>query len=166
MFGGRTGPEESAAQPVQRSNLIGPAAQLLLQGLGLTALDVTPTGPGGIVTKGDVLEAAARGITPGKAPSVESEEKLPSAAVAVANGGGEAVKLPPAAPQPVKAPQAAPAAPKQQPLERVQPSEAGRRRNSDSKLRGILAAKMLQDGERIPDAWLRDWVGAPKARAQ
>ena len=42
----------------------------------------------------------------------------------------------------------------------------GPRRSPDSKLRGILAEQMLRQGQRIPDSWLRDWVGAGPAQQQ
>lgn len=146
------------AEPVQRSSLIGPAAQLLLQGLGLSATDVTPTGPGGIVTKGDVLAAAASGVKPGQAP--QPQPKRADGGAVAAQQGDASAQLPSVTPQPAVAPQPSPAVPQQQPLERSQRSAAGR--SPDSKLRAIVAEKMLQEGQRIPDAWLRDWVGAPK----
>ncbi len=57
--GGEDDETSSSAPDVPRSSKIGPAAQLLLQGAGLSAEDVTPSGPGGIVTKGDVMQAIA-----------------------------------------------------------------------------------------------------------
>lgn len=50
--------------PHQASAKIGPAARKLLAERGLTASDVTPTGPQNIVTKGDVLAAVSAGVKP------------------------------------------------------------------------------------------------------
>ena len=47
---------------------MGPAAQALLRSSGMSLRDVTPSGPHGIVTKGDVLAAMQGG---GKAASQE-----------------------------------------------------------------------------------------------
>ena len=57
--GGEDETSSSSEPDVPRSSKIGPAAQLLLQGAGLSKEDVTPSGPGGIVTKGDVIRAIA-----------------------------------------------------------------------------------------------------------
>ena len=57
--GGEDEKMSSSAPDVPRSSKIGPAASLLLQGAGLTKEDVSPSGPGGIVTKGDVMRAIA-----------------------------------------------------------------------------------------------------------
>jgi pyruvate dehydrogenase E2 component (dihydrolipoamide acetyltransferase) len=46
---------------------IGPAARMLLQESGLTMQQISPTGPRGIITKGDVLAAMESGMKPGKA---------------------------------------------------------------------------------------------------
>lgn len=43
---------------------IGPAARVLLHEHGLSPSDIAPTGPNGIVTKGDVLQAVAGGSKP------------------------------------------------------------------------------------------------------
>ena len=53
-----------AAEAVKRNTRIGPAAKHLLLVNGLSAEDVTPTGPHGIVTKGDVLAALEGGAKP------------------------------------------------------------------------------------------------------
>lgn len=43
--------EEQPKQWRQASTTMGPAARILLQGAGLSASDVEPTGPNGIITK-------------------------------------------------------------------------------------------------------------------
>jgi pyruvate dehydrogenase E2 component (dihydrolipoamide acetyltransferase) len=81
-------------QRVKANSRIGPAARMALQDAGLTADDVTPTGPNNIITKADVLAAVAAGLKPGSAPAA-------------------AAAKPPAAAQPAAAPkQQAPAAAK------------------------------------------------------
>ena len=57
--GGEDEKPSSSEPDIPRSSKIGPAASLLLQGAGLTKEDVSPSGPGGIVTKGDVMRAIA-----------------------------------------------------------------------------------------------------------
>ena len=52
---------------------MGPAASLLLQGAGLSKEDVTPSGPGGIITKGDVMKAIA-GQTSSKSAETDNTE--------------------------------------------------------------------------------------------
>lgn len=49
---------------MKRNTRIGPAAKHLLLVNSLSAEDVTPTGPHGIVTKGDVLAALEGGAKP------------------------------------------------------------------------------------------------------
>lgn len=60
--------EEAPAQAptTQRNSRIGPAARTLLEESGIPADLVTPTGPKGIITKGDVLAAIQAGV---KAPA-------------------------------------------------------------------------------------------------
>ena len=57
---------EQAPPAVKRSDRLGPAAKKLLGEAGLSLDDITPTGPRGIVTKGDVLAAMAGGQKPGR----------------------------------------------------------------------------------------------------
>ncbi len=51
----------------------GPAARVLLQRAGLQSSDVNPTGPNGIVTKGDVLAAMTQTATSSKKGAQKSE---------------------------------------------------------------------------------------------
>lgn len=97
-------PQESAANPaaaVHRNSRIGPAAKMALANAGLAHEDVQPTGPHGIVTKSDVLAAAAAGTKPrlAAAPAQQAEGKsttaapvieTPSAAPGPNNVGSEA----------------------------------------------------------------------------
>ncbi|KAK2078663.1 hypothetical protein QBZ16_003503 [Prototheca wickerhamii] len=50
---------QPASGAARNDHLLGPAARLLLQGAGLSVEDVTPTGPHGVVTKGDEAAASA-----------------------------------------------------------------------------------------------------------
>lgn len=159
-----------------RSSKIGPAAQLLLDGSGLAATDITPTGPGGIITKGDVLAAVSIGVKPQQAAQPAAQQAPPQAAVqpppeqqkaqqapkaevkkdVASEGGVQSGKV---ADQKPSAASVSVAAPQQQPFE---PAVQQKRGGSDWKLRAILAEKMIRQGQRIPDLWLRDWVGAKK----
>lgn len=72
-------PQEAATSPtteVHRNSRIGPAARMALANAGLAHEDVEPTGPHGIVTKSDVLAAAAAGTKPklAAAPAQQVEE--------------------------------------------------------------------------------------------
>lgn len=51
---------------MERNVRMGPAAQHLLRSSGLKAEDIRPTGPRGILTKGDVLQAIESGAKPSK----------------------------------------------------------------------------------------------------
>lgn len=168
-----------------RSSKIGPAAQLLLDGSGLAATDITPTGPGGIITKGDVLAAVSSGVKPQQVaqpaaqapqdvakpdaqappqaavqppPEQQKAQQVPKAEVkkeVASEGGVQSGKVTDQKPSAVSVSLAA----VQQPFETAVQQKRG---GSDWKLRAILAEKMLHQGQRIPDSWLRDWVGAKK----
>ena len=162
---------EPAAESVPRSSKIGPAALVHLQEAGLAASDVTPTGPGGIVTKGDVLAAIAKGVKPGKAAPKKDDTSQQASAERTADKGGD--QKPDAAKQAKSSAQPPPAAdtaraPRsgEAPAPQPQRSTEERKRSPDSKLKGILAEKMLEQGQRIPDSWLLDWVGASKRKAR
>lgn len=59
--------DQQESQPaVERNVRIGPAAQHLLRSSGLQAEDIRPTGPRGILTKSDVLQAIESGAKPSK----------------------------------------------------------------------------------------------------
>jgi pyruvate dehydrogenase E2 component (dihydrolipoamide acetyltransferase) len=55
---------EGAPDSPPRSAKMGPAARMALENASLSASDVRPTGPQGIITKGDVLAAIASGAAP------------------------------------------------------------------------------------------------------
>lgn len=97
-------------QRVKANFRIGPAARTALQEAGLTADDVTPTGPNNIITKADVLAAVAAGAKPsGSAPAAATAAaaKAPAAAQPAAAPKQQA----PAAAKPAAAKPAAAAAP-------------------------------------------------------
>ena len=62
-----SGSAAPAAVAAVRSSKMGPAARMALANAKLSADQVQPTGPQGIVTKGDVLSAIAGGATPAAA---------------------------------------------------------------------------------------------------
>ena len=72
-----TGSEaESSGRKADGLHRLGPAARKLLEEGGLSESDVKGTGPLGIVTKGDVLAAMARGDKP--SPKVSPPPPPPS----------------------------------------------------------------------------------------
>lgn len=83
---------------------IGPAARTALEEAGLTADDVTPTGPNNIITKPDVLAAVAAGAKPSTAAAASAA--APAAAAAAAPAAPK--QAAPAAPRPAAAPAAPP----------------------------------------------------------
>lgn len=72
-----------AAAAAVRSSKMGPAARMALANAKLSADQVQPTGPQGIVTKGDVLSAIAGGAAPAAA-APDASKAAPNAAVAPA----------------------------------------------------------------------------------
>ena len=58
---------------------IGPAAKKLLQECGLSLDSITPSGPRGIVTKGDVLAAISGGQKPAKQQQQQPQQQQPQA---------------------------------------------------------------------------------------
>ena len=104
----------------------------------------------------------ADGAKPASKPAEQPKAEKPAEAAKPAAKEQEAKSsAPPKAEQKKPKPASAPAA------QETAPSRpTGPRRSPDSKLRGILAEQMLRQGQRIPDSWLRDWVGAGPAQQQ
>lgn len=77
-------PVAAAATPAapgsKGARLIGPAAANLLASSGLQKSQIAGTGPGGIITKGDVLAAIASGMKPGAAPPAAAATAATAAA--------------------------------------------------------------------------------------
>ena len=78
---GAAGGTSDGSKSVKRSDRLGPAARFALNTHGLSVDDITPTGPNGIVTKGDVMAAVASGVK-GSAKKSEKEQAGVSAAAA------------------------------------------------------------------------------------
>ncbi|KAL6783610.1 DLA3 [Auxenochlorella protothecoides x Auxenochlorella symbiontica] len=157
--GGGAGQGEAAAGRAQAvsgptSDRLGPAARMLLSGSGLGPGDVTPTGPHGIVTKGDVLAALASGQAP-RAASTATEGTEPAAKPA-GKEGTEAAATAPAAKEAAKPASSAPA-PAQDPA-----PASGRRRKTrgghtdvpNSQIRRIIAARLSESKSTIPHLYL------------
>ncbi|KAK9817885.1 hypothetical protein WJX72_003713 [[Myrmecia] bisecta] len=129
-------PAEQKPQQQQEANSrIGPAAQWLLRDSGLSASDVQPTGPHGIITKGDVLAAIQGGAKP--KPSTQAKEDARPSEPQAAKPQAPAAS-PPAA-------QAAPA-PKPQPGARYTDTP-------NSQIRKIIAQRLLESKTKIPHAY-------------
>lgn len=155
---------------VKASSKMGPAARILLEGAGLSADDVQPTGPGGIITKGDVLAAIEGGAEPSHKPAEKSAAAAPKVGKETAaeqqaqEDQGRPGK---AAPAPQHS-EAREGAAQGQQAGKQQQQRAGRPRVPDSQIRALLANQMLEKGQPIPAKWLRDWVGvaAPQQASQ
>ena len=75
----RAEPEPSKEPQQQRApanSRLGPAARLLMHQHGLSPSDISPTGPNGIITKGDVLKAVGSGAQPKQRPKVWDTDAL------------------------------------------------------------------------------------------
>lgn len=105
------------------SDRMGPAARTLLAESGIPADLVTPTGPHGIITKGDVLAAMAAGVK--AAP-------------------------PAAAPRPAPAAAAAPAARQAAAAQNVPPAGAAYTDVPNSQIRKVIAQRLLESKQTIP----------------
>jgi len=142
-------PLQTASHPEHASSgeeakLVSPAAKILLEEHGLTLRDVRATGPRGVLTKGDVLAAVAGGSK----PSAKQHEKQ------------KQQKEQPAAPEPAAKQPSRQEAQQQQQQQQPQSGATAPRQSGDSKIRAILAAKLLEEGKPIPTQWLLDWAGA------
>lgn len=82
------------AATVPRSSKMGPAARMALENAKLTADQVQPTGPKGIVTKADVLAAIAGGTTPAATPAAPVAAKAAPAATPAAKAAAPAGGVP------------------------------------------------------------------------
>ena len=96
-------PAAAAASTGPANSRMGPAARYALAETGLSSADVTPTGPNNMITKADVMKAAAGGAKPKPAPAAAAAAanqppKAAAAAVAPAQP-----KTPPAAAKPAAA---------------------------------------------------------------
>lgn len=134
----------STATETKSSSKIGPAAQLLLEQNGLFIDDVSPSGPQGIITKGDVLEAI-------NLASTSSNQQQKSSEPAKQHSKEKATDTP-----------QQPASMEQDKDQKMQPSQEKPARQpadkSDAKIRVLLAKRLLEEGQQIPSQWLKDWA--------
>lgn len=162
-------PEQQQSHAV--SNRIGPAAKRLLEFHGLSPADIkSPSGPHGIITKGDVLEAVAAGVKPGKGkgqqpsqpkqqppqqkqpPTETSEPQVPAA-------GAHAQQLQQPRPSSAVGEQQAGSKAEQQMTEQYhQPGcrSKGPRYTDipNSQIRKIIAQRLLQSKQSIPHVYV------------
>eukprot|EP00798_Chlamydomonas_sp_ICE-L_P028174 gene28174-31271_t len=151
-------PAPAPAKPATPANhRMGPAARNLMAVSGLSASDITPTGPNAIITKGDVLAAIAAG------PNAIITKGDVLAAIAAGVKPGAATNSP-AAPQakPVAAPAAAPtaSAPKATPAPRATPPPAAAPAAGTyvdipkTQMRRIIAKRLLDSKNSIPGLYV------------
>ena len=152
------------AVPRQKaSSKIGPAATRLMEEHDLKPDDITPTGPQGIITKGDVLEALAGGANK-QQPSAEtqSQPKSPSQPRAV-QGESQSRGSPPSeqkehSDRQLDASQAGPAKASQQPGEGKAGGGKGRglqyTDTPNSQIRKIIAQRLLESKQQIPSMYV------------
>lgn len=136
----------STATEAKRSSKIGPAAQSLLEQNGLSINDVSPSGPQGIITKGDVLEAINLAST-----SLEQQQQQQSSEPVKQQSKEKATDT-----------LQQPASMEQDKDKKMQPSQEKPARQpadtSDVKIRVLLAKRLLEEGQQIPSQWLKDWA--------
>lgn len=150
---------------------IGPAARLLLETSGIARSAVRGTGPRGMVTKGDVLQAiASRGEAPAAKDTASPQAPEPKAEPEVQPLAAQAAAPPKQAQQALQQPDAVqrpPSPPPQQ--QRSAPAQSGTgggvrraRRGSgpeyvdipNSQVRKIIAQRLLESKRSIPHLYL------------
>ncbi|DBB13540.1 hypothetical protein WJX82_011033 [Trebouxia sp. C0006] len=157
-------PEESqpAAPKQTASSKIGPAAHRLMEEHGLNPEDINPTGPQGIILKGDVLEAIASGGQKQK-PTPEKQSKSESKAQPKGVGESQSKAPPPKeakehSDRQLEASKAGPAKASQPPSA----GNAGSRKGKgpqytdipNSQIRKIIAQRLLESKQQIPSLYV------------
>lgn len=151
------------ATPRQKaSSKIGPAAYMLMQEHDLKPEDITPTGPQGIITKGDVLEALASG-TSKQQPSAEKQPQSKPQAQAVEGKSEESTGSPPSeqkqhSDRQLEVSKTGPSKASQQPNE----GKAGGKKDKgpqytdtpNSQIRKIIAQRLLESKQQIPSLYV------------
>ena len=152
------------AVPRQKaSSKIGPAATLLMEEHDLKPEDITPTGPQGIITKGDVLEALAGGAKEQQASAGKQPQPKSSPQPKAAEGESQSKGSPPSeqkqhSDSQLEASKAGPAKASQQPGE----GRAGGRKDKglqytdtpNSQIRKIIAQRLLESKQQIPSLYV------------
>ncbi len=91
------GAEETPGDPPAGEPLMGPAVQRLVAEHGIDPADITPSGPGGRLTKEDLLDHIASSVSPDAGPPVGAATAEPPANPAAAPGRAEGAGTPVAA---------------------------------------------------------------------
>lgn len=131
----------SSGAHVEVSDRLGPAARLLMEGHHLSAQQIAPTGPRGIITKGDVLAAIEAGV---KGTAAHTQPAQPA----------------PAAPAPAAVASSAPA-PKPAPAPQPSPSGSDTAAYTDipnSQMRQIIARRLCESKQTIPHMYVSEDV--------
>ncbi|KAI7843060.1 hypothetical protein COHA_003233 [Chlorella ohadii] len=137
-----------AKPAVHRDSRIGPAARTLLAESGLSPEDVTPTGPHGIITKGDVLAAIDAGVKPRAAAAA------PAPAAPAAPQQQQQQQPAAAAPQQQAAATKPAAAPVAAAAGKVPPKGAAYTDIPNSQVRKIIAQRLQESKQTIPHLYL------------
>lgn len=147
------GHPEPAAAPVEANSRMGMAARKLLEEAGLAVSDITPTGPRGIVTKGDVLAAASGRSQPAAGTTKPDAQPVPPRKQA-----DSAAAQPSSKDKPAQA-DAQPEAPKAAPAPTGRPRRGPRSDTPytdipNSQIRKIIAQRLLESKQTIPHLYL------------
>ena len=157
-------PHPSEAVPRQKaSSKIGPAATRLMEEHDLKPEDITPTGPQGIITKGDVLQAVAGGVRERQASAEKQPQPRSSPQPRTVEGESQSKGSPPSgqkqhSDRQLEASKAGPAKASQQPGE----GRAGGRKGKglhytdtpNSQIRKIIAQRLLESKQQIPSLYV------------
>ena len=151
------------AVPRQKaSTKMGPAAHRLMDEHDLKPEDITPTGPQGIITKGDILQHVAGG-TKKQQPSAQKQPQPEAKPQPKVEGEAQSKGPPPSqqkdhSERQLEASKAGPAKASQQPGEGKSGSRKGRGvRYTDipnSQIRKIIAQRLLESKQQIPSMYV------------
>lgn len=164
--GAKASEEAHPAEAVPRqkaSSKMGPAATRLMEEHDLKPEDITPTGPQGIITKGDVLEALAGGAKERQPSAEKAPQPKSSPQPRAVEGESQSKGSPPSKPKEhsdrqLEASKAGPAKASQQPGE----GKAGGRKGKglqytdtpNSQIRKIIAQRLLESKQQIPSLYV------------
>lgn len=148
------------AVPRQKaSSKIGPAATRLMEEHDLKPEDITPTGPQGIITKGDVLEALAGGAKKQQPPAEKQHQPKSSSQPRAVEGESQSRSSPPSeqkehSDRQLDASKAGPAKASQQPGGVTAGGRKGKglqyTDTPNSQIRKIIAQRLLESKQQIP----------------
>lgn len=119
---------------------MGPAAWHLLREGNLSPSQITPTGPKGNITKGDVLAAIAAGVGPATSAKPAAEVPKPAAAK-------------PAAPEASRATPSAPSPSPASPSAAAPPATGGDRDVPVTNMRRVIARRLLESKTQVPHCY-------------